>query len=413
MRRQLLRIVTAVAGVLAVLALATFPAAGSSGSPGEGSSSNGDGSNGDPSNGSPSNGNGSSCPSSNPPNEMQLIAGSPQSALLGGSFVANLQVALVNSNGCAVTGVAGTAVRFTAPASGASGTFAGSGASAVMVGADAQGDATAPTFSANLLGGSYAVTAVSAYGTVSFALTNSAAGVPAELVAVSPLRSSARVLGRYARPLAVRVLDANGAPLAGVSISFAISAAAGTNACGAAQSAGAAFVGAATQATASTNAAGIASSPPLLANASAGAFSAIAALSSSAGGNSTSPSASSTLAPLAFSLKNTPGKPLKLTAGVGASQSASLGERFPIPLAVTVTDMQKNPVPGALVRFTAPADGASGSFRSHGRRVQVRSNACGLAIAPAFSANGSVGGYAVRASLAHLRAAFGLVNRSG
>jgi hypothetical protein len=412
-KRRLPRIAIAVAGVLAAFALATLPAAGSSGSPGEGSPSSGNSSNGSPSN----NGNSSSCPSSNPPNEMQLIAGSPQSALLGGSFATNLEVALVSSNDCAVTGVAGIPVRFTAPGSGASGTFAGSGSSAITVGANAQGDATASTFSANLFVGNYAVSAVSPYGSVSFSMTNSAAGMPAKLIAVSPLRSSARVLGRFAKPLAVQVLDANGAPLAGVSISFAIAAASGTDACGAAQSAGATFVGAATQTTSSTSATGIATSPLLIANSSVGSFSVSAALSSSSGDGSSSPSPSAsspTLVPLAFSLKNTPGKPFKLTAGIGASQSAALGERFPIPLAVTVTDMQKNPVPGALVTFTAPANGASGSFRSHRGRVKVRSNACGIAIAPAFSANRSAGGYVVRANLAHLRAAaFGLINRGG
>jgi hypothetical protein len=420
-RHRFLRTLAAFAGTLAaltlaMLALATLPAAGSSGSPAEGSPSGSSGSSGNSAN----NGNGSSCPSSNPPTEMQLIAGSPQSALLGSEFATSLQVALVSSNGCTVTGVAGTAVRFSAPASGASGTFAGSGTGAVTVGANAQGQATAPTFSANLLAGSYTVTAVSAYGSVSFALSNSPAGAPAKLMAVSPLKASARVLARYAKPLEVRVLDASGAPLGSVSISFTIGAASGTNACDATQNAGATFVGSATQATATTNEAGIATSPSLIAGTSAGSFNVSAALAASAGGGSSSPSASasaatasSALAPLTFSLKNTPGKPFKLSAGVGASQSAALGERFAIPLAVTVTDMQKNPSPGALVTFTAPSSGASGSFRSHARRVRVRSNACGIAVAPAFSANRSAGGYVVRASLAHLRAAFGLINRSG
>lgn len=354
----------------------------------------------------------SSCPSSNPPGEIQLVAGSPQSALVGGVFGTTLEVVLANSNGCPVTGAAGVPVTFTGPASGPGGTFAGSGSSTVTVGADSQGDATAPAFSADLIAGSYAITAVSTYGSVRFLLTNSASGVPARLMPALPTTFSAQVTHRYSKALAVRVLDANGAPIPGVPIAFAISAASGTNRCGGAEGAGATFMGGQTQASATTNAAGIASSPPLSANASAGSFSASATLSSpSTGGSPSSSQAAQTLAPLSFALSNQPGSPHTLTAGVGASQSSILGERFPIPLAVAVTDAQKNPVPHALITFTAPADGASGHFRHHGRQVKVRSDACGIAVAPPFSANDSAGGYIVRATLGHLHsAAFGLVN---
>jgi len=39
------------------------------------------------------------CPSSNPPNMLQILGGSPQTAQLGRQFQSNLQVALANSNG--------------------------------------------------------------------------------------------------------------------------------------------------------------------------------------------------------------------------------------------------------------------------------------------------------------------------
>jgi hypothetical protein len=393
------------AAALAVAALAAgaaLPASGSSGTQG--------------SEGTPS----SNCPSPNPPNEMQLAAGTPQSATLGSAFATALQVVLVNSNGCAVTGAAGTPVTFTAPASGASGIFSGSGSSAVTVGVNSQGDATAPSFSANQISGSYAVSAASSYGSASFSLTNSASGVPARLLPVSPLESAATVLGHYAAPLQARVLDANGAPLAGISVTFTLTPASGTNACGGTESAGASFTGGSSQANATTNASGLATSPPLSANGDAGTVAASAAVSSSSSA-SASASASSypAPAPLSFSLKNLPGKPRKLTAGVGASQSTTVGGRFAIRLAVSVTDAQKNPVAGALVTFSAPASGASGSFvvrsrhRSRStRHVKVRSDACGVALAPPFSANHSVGGYVVKARVAHARpAAFGLVNR--
>ncbi len=119
------------------------------------------------------------------------------------------------------------------------------------------------------------------------------------------------------------------------------------------------------------------------------------------------------------------GEPVKLTAGVGSTQSAPVGTPFPIPLAVTVTDAQKNPVPGALITFSAPLAGASGRFTVHSRgphhrtrvshlyTVKVKSDACGIAVAPAFTANDTQGGYIVEAAVKHARpVAFALVNEA-
>lgn len=240
------------------------------------------------------------CPASNPPNTLKLIAGTPQTATLGAPFATALQVALANSDGCPVTtAVAGTPVTFVAPAVGASGLFATSGASAATVGSDASGTATAPTLTANDTAGSYTVTASSAYGSVQLSLTNAAAAD------------------------------------------------------------------------------------------SAGTCSALAGLA---------------------------GTPIKIVAGVGAIQSARTGTSFPIRLAVTVTDAEKNPVPDTLVTFSAPGRGPSGRFATRARRsrrnsVEVKTGACGIAVAPAFVANGEQGGYIVKASVEHVRpAAFALVN---
>ena len=155
----------------------------------------------------------SNCPSSNPPNQMTLVAGTPQTAILGSAFATGLQVALSNSDGCPVTSAAaGIPVTFSAPAIGASGVFSTSGSNAVTVGADASGAVAAPAFTANTTAGSYTVTASSQYGTVSFSLTNTAAGVPARIVEI-PLKSrSASVSSRYPQPLQVRVLDSGGQP---------------------------------------------------------------------------------------------------------------------------------------------------------------------------------------------------------
>jgi hypothetical protein len=121
------------------------------------------------------------------------------------------------------------------------------------------------------------------------------------------------------------------------------------------------------------------------------------------------------------------GEPVELTAGVGAMQSTSSGTRFPIRLAVTVTDVEGNPVPGTPVTFTAPARGPSARFTtrsrdarggrtrtriSHPHTVKVETDACGIAVAPALTA-GRQGGYIVKASAGHARpAAFALVNEA-
>jgi hypothetical protein len=134
------------------------------------------------------------------------------------------------------------------------------------------------------------------------------------------------------------------------------------------------------------------------------------------------------------------GKPAKLTVGVGAIQSVPAGAPFPIRLAVTVTDAGSASVPGALVTFAAPNRGPSGSFTvrsgganlltsrapsagpsgsqpprprvTHAHRVEVKTNACGVALAPAFTANRRAGGYVVVASVEGVKAAFALVNEA-
>jgi protocatechuate 3,4-dioxygenase beta subunit len=376
----------------------------------------------------------SNCPSSNPPNQLTLVAGTPQTAILQSAFATGLQVAVTNSNGCPVTSAAaGVPVTFSAPSGGVSGVFSASGSNTVTVGSDASGSVAAPAFTANDTQGSYILTASSQYGSVSFSLTNTASGMPARITAI-PLKSrSASVTSRYPQPLQVEVLDANGNPVAGTTVTFTLGSR-GSSACGTTSSASASFTGGGAQATATTSASGVASSPLLTANSTAGSFTATAAVSGkepSGGSGKENPAASGSDAatPLSFSLSNLAGKPTKLATGVGSTQSTTAGAPFPIRLAVTVTDAEKNPVPDAQVRFSAPTRGAGGRFAgrssighshasqhhrshvSHAYAVKVKANACGIAVAPAFIANHLLGGYIVKASVTHSRpAAFALVN---
>jgi hypothetical protein len=368
----------------------------------------------------------SNCPTPNPPNQLTLVAGTPQTTTLETAFAGDLQVALTNSDGCAVTGSAGVPIVFSAPAAGASGRFSADNASTVTVGADASGGAAAPPFTANGTAGGYTVTASSRYGSVSFSLTNSAAGIPARLIAISPIHRSARVTARYAKPLQVKVLDAAGTPVAGAAVTFVLGSGIGT--CGAGSAPGASFAGGGTQASATTDAAGLATSPTLTANGAAGSFTATATVSS-AGGNAAEGAAkagSSSVTPAGFSLANLAGRPAKIAPGVGSAQATPMGAAFPIRLAVTVTDAEKNPVAGALVTFSAPTAGAGGRFTirpqgsqrrrdrvSYAHTVAVKTGLCGIAVAPLFSASREPGGYIVMASARHARpAAFALVNEA-
>jgi hypothetical protein len=381
--------------------------------------------------GSPTGTGTSNCPSSNPPNQLTLVAGTPQTAILQTAFASGLQVALSNSDGCPVTSAAaGIAVTFSAPPTGASGVFSTSGSNTVTVGADAAGSVAAPAFTANDTQGSYTVTASSQYGSLSFSLTNTAAGIPAKITAI-PLKSpSATVTGRYPQPLQVEVLDSGGNPVAGATVTFTLGSAS-ASACGTSTTASASFASGGTQATATTNASGLATSPSFIANSAAGSFTATAAVSGkepSGGSGKEAPAASGSgaVTPVSFALSNLAGKPTKLATGVGSTQSTPAGAPFPIRLAVTVTDAEKNPVPGAQITFSAPVRGASARFTvrargSHRHRphispthtVQVKTNACGIAVAPVLTANDLQGGYIVKAAVKHAKpAAFALVNEA-
>ncbi|MES1248376.1 MAG: Ig-like domain-containing protein, partial [Actinomycetota bacterium] len=422
-----------------------------------------------------------SCPDSNPPNELVLVAGSLQTAQLGHPFGTTLAVALANTNGCPVNGqLAGASVAFSAPGSGASGTFAGGGTSTITVSTDSSGRAVAPVFTANDTAGQYVVHASSGYGGVDFTLVNSGVGIPVSIAASGGAGQSAQVNGRYAQPLTARVLDGAGNPVQGAEVAFTLSpsaygaggtflgggaqTSAVTNASGVATSplvvandtpgpftatastggvvqpaafplsntvatvtlaaqervlaaavgstytkrlrvkvldaagnpvvgaavvfaleaahsgAGGVFLGGATQTTAYADGDGIATSPAVVANTSAGTFGASASV---AGAAATS-----------FALRNTAGQPASLSAGAAAMQSAHVHSRFPVRLAVTVTDANGNPVPGAVVTFTAPKRGAGGRFVG-GRVARATTDADGVAVAPALRANGTSGGFVV------------------
>jgi hypothetical protein len=320
---------------------------------------------------------------------VTVVGGNDQVAKVGAAFTASLEVEVVDTGGC---GVAGQDVTFVAPTTGASGYFPG-GASTVTVATSSSGVATAPSFTANNVSGTFGVVAEVGSFETTFSLTNTTVGAPASISAVSGGSQAAQAGTGFSSPLVALVTDSFGDPVPGVAVSFAVEPGS--------TGATANFVGGGSDVSEQTNEAGLATSPELSAGTTAGSFSVVASVGSvSSVAN--------------FTLQVLPLGPSSITAGVGSSQSAELGTDFPVPLAVTVTDSDGNDVAGAVVKFAAPLNGPSGVFAGAGHVVEVTTNSDGVATAPQFSANETVGGYVVTATVEGVPApaTFAMVNQT-
>ena len=185
---------------------------------------------------------------------IAATSGTPQSATVGTAFAAPL-VATVTTGGTPTSGVT---VTFTAPATGASGTFAGGVNTATT---NASGVATSTTFTANTTAGVYAVTAsaTGASTSASFSLTNTA-GAAASITATSGTPQSVAINTAFALPLVATVLDSDSNPVSGATVTFT---APGTGASGT-------FAGGTKTETDTTNTSGVATSTTFTANATVG-----------------------------------------------------------------------------------------------------------------------------------------------
>jgi protocatechuate 3,4-dioxygenase beta subunit len=318
---------------------------------------------------------------------------SEQSANVLARYARPLQATVLDAGGLPVKGAA-VSFSLGVGSYGAGATFAGGGQQATAL-TDDSGLATSPPLTANGVAGPFSATAsVDGVATpVVYPLHNIA--VKLSFAAATRDRQTA-VAGRtYKDTLKARVLDGDGRPVEGATVTFALGS---SDAAAASAAAGASFASGSAQAVELTNAAGIATSPALKANTTAGRFTASA---TTAGAR-----------PVSFALRNLAGRPASIVAGVAANEVTRTHSRFPVRLAVTVTDANGNVVAGARVRFVAPARGPSGRFAGGRRSVPVTTNASGIAVAPVFVANGKAGGYVVFARVrgAGRSAAFALVN---
>ncbi len=317
------------------------------------------------------------------PATIMATSGTPQTAVVTKAFAQELEATVKDSGGNAVSGVL---VTFNAPGTGASGTFACSGNTAIT---NAQGLATSQVFTANTTAGQYTVTATANALTSnpSFAMTNKA-GPPASIMATGGTPQTTVVNTAFSKKLMATVEDAFGNAVAGATVTFNVpgSGASGT------------FAGGVN--TAKTNANGVATSPVFTANTTAGVYMVTAMV----GAHNTSPG---------FTLTNQAGPPASITATGGTPQTAKVKTAFATNLAATVKDAFGNAVAGATVTFNAPGSGASGTFA--GGVDTASTDTQGVATAPTFTANAKTGSYAVTATVAAITSnpGFALTNLAG
>ncbi len=314
--------------------------------------------------------------SSAPPPVVAITAtsGTPQNAVVDTVFDLALQ-AKVTSGGLPASGVT---VTFTAPASGASGTFASTSTATETDTTNGSGVATSSMFTANgTIGGPYTVTAATplTLTTATFSLTNtSSGGVAQNITATGGTPQSAAFSTAFALPLQATVTLPDGSPASGVTVTFTApaSGASGTFA----------STSTATE-TDTTNGTGVATSSVFTANATVGGPYSVTA---------TTPHA---VVPASFTLTN---KGLSITATSGTPQRALATTVF-APLQVTVTLPNGQPASGVFVTFTAPASGASGTFANGTATETDYTDDLGGAISSTFTANATVGGpYSVTAT---------------
>jgi hypothetical protein len=308
---------------------------------------------------------------------IAILNGNNQSATVGAAFAKSLQVLAKDNYGNVVPGVS---VVFTAPSTGAKGTFATSS----TITTDSNGLATAPAFTANTVSGTYTVTAASTGLTsLNFSMTNTP-GAAGSLAILDGNNQSATVNAAFVKTLQVVAKDTYGNVVPGVSVVFA------------APSSGASgrF---ATSSTVTTNASGVAASPVFTANAVIGVYTVTAAATGLPTQN--------------FSLTNSIGTASNLAIVDGNNQSATVGTGFGSALQVKFTDSFGNPVPGVSVTFSSPASGPGITF---GGSATVVSNTSGFATSPVITANGKAGSFTVTASAANIGSVnFSLANTPG
>ena len=308
-------------------------------------------------------------------NSITIVSGSPQSAQAGAAFGSPLVVQVSDTWG---NPVGSANVTFSAPVSGASGTFSNS-TGTVSTSTGSNGQASSGTFTANTVaGGPYNVSAsTSGPAPVNFVLTNTP-GPASKLVFTTEPSTNQNVAAGTAVAIKVAVEDAHGNTESGDNATT-VSLAIGTN-----------------PASGTLNCAGSNTSAV-----SAGVASFSCSINKAGNGytlSATSNPAHGTVVSNSFNI--VAGQPASITVVTGSNQSATQGSAFSNPLVAQVNDADGNPVSGATVTFTAPSSGASGTFSNSSNTISAPTGSNGQ-VSEVITANhtGAVY-YSVTASVA-------------
>ena len=267
---------------------------------------------------------------------VAVTSGDSQSAAISQPF-SNPLVATVT--GTAGDPVAGGALAFTAPVSGAAATFSGTPPGTVTIGAAGSGATSATaqiTATANGTAGTYAVNANppgAAGSGVNFNLHNTGlAGSITVNTGTTP--QSAPSGATFVTPLAATVKDSSNSPLSGISVTFAVNPVAG---------AGASFPGNLPSVAVVTDASGVATAPALTAGTTAGNYTVTANLT---------PPATALTPAATFALTNQAGTATSL---VVTTSSTTVVAGAAIDVTVTALDAHGNTATGyaGTIRFAS------------------------------------------------------------
>jgi hypothetical protein len=245
--------------------------------------------------------------------------------------------------------------------------------------------ATASTFTANTIAGSYRVRVSSgAAPAANLSLTN-LAGAVARMTITGGNDQSAKVGTAFAVSLQVALADSFGNPVPGVGLTFTAPSSGAS---------GAFAAGGTGTTTVQTNASGVATASAFTANTIAGSYRV----------EVTCPGVDSQQ----IKATNLAASGATIAVTAGDDQRALVGTAFAVALRARVTDSFGNPRAGATVIFTVPSSGASARLAS----ASATTDASGQAQVTA-TANGIVGSYTVIAQInggAGATASFQLTN---
>ncbi|MBA2322161.1 MAG: Ig-like domain-containing protein [Deltaproteobacteria bacterium] len=253
------------------------------------------------------------------PTQLLLVSGTNQTAKVGTALSNPFVVQLKDNNG---NPVAGFAITFTV-------TGGGGTVSATSVTTNAMGLAQATLTLGTTVGTNNVSASRSGLVPVNFTAT-ATSGTATQIAISSGNNQSATAGSALINPVVVVVKDANGNPVGGFAVTFAVGTGGGT----------------VSTTSTTTNAQGLAQTT--------------LTLGTTAGTNTVTVNATGlTGSPITFTATATAGAASQLVVVSGNNQSGRVGAALAAPLVIAVKDAKGNPVPGIAVTFAVASGGGS------------------------------------------------------